>query len=158
MSNLYGSENVAAFDNFINDLRDDLMPFISKQYKISEGRENCAIAGLSMGGREALFIGIKMPQTFGYIGAFSAAPGLIGTPPYGQLSAEEMTLPDEYKKNTFIMLNVGNDDGIALDPSTSYHEALDANGVPHTFYKIGGGHDFTVWKNGLYNFAKRIFK
>jgi enterochelin esterase-like enzyme len=150
---MYGQENSAAFDNFINDLRDDLMPFIKENYKVSDNREKCAIAGLSMGGREALFIGVKMPETFAYIGAFSAAPGLIG----GQLTAEEMTLPDAYKNNTFIMLNVGNDDGIALSPSISYHEAFEDNGIRNFFYRIGGGHDFKVWNNGLYYFAKCIF-
>jgi enterochelin esterase-like enzyme len=157
MSDMYGPAHVAAFDNFINDLRDDLMPFIKKNYKVSNNRERCAIAGLSMGGREALFIGVKMPDTFAYIGAFSAAPGLIGASPYGQLAANELTLPEEYKSNTFIMLNLGNSDSIALDPSDSYALAFENNETPHFYYKINGGHDFGVWKNGLYYFAKCIF-
>jgi hypothetical protein len=29
--------------------------------------------------------------------------------------------------------------------------------TPPGYYTIHGGHDFGVWKNGLYNFIKRIF-
>jgi enterochelin esterase-like enzyme len=35
-----------------------------------------------MGGREALFIGISMPEAFSYIGAFSPAPELLATSYY----------------------------------------------------------------------------
>ena len=35
---------------------------------------------------------------------------------------------------------------------------LTKNGTENTFYTMPGGHDFTVWKHGLYNFARRIFK
>jgi enterochelin esterase-like enzyme len=68
-------EQVNGWDNFINDLRDDLMPFIKERYPVSAQREQCAIAGSSIGGREALFIGIKMPEIFGCLGGFSPSPG-----------------------------------------------------------------------------------
>ena len=42
--------------------------------------------------------------------------------------------------------------------ASTYHQVLDKNGVGHEWYITDGGHDFTVWKNGLYNFVKRIFK
>lgn len=157
---MLGAENIAAFDNFINDLRDDLMPFINENYPVSTKREECAIAGLSMGGRESLFIGLSMPDTFGYIGAFSPAPGLmsfesLGYP--GQLAAEEMTLPDKYKGDTFILIVNGNQDGVVNDVPNDYHQALEDNGIRHVYYTIDGGHDFTVWKNGLYYFSKCVF-
>jgi predicted alpha/beta superfamily hydrolase len=96
-SDMFSAENIAAFDNFINDLRDDLMPFIKENYSVSDKREETAIAGLSMGGREALFIGVSMPETFGYVGAFCPAPGLMGVNLgfAGQLTPEEMTLPEK---------------------------------------------------------------
>lgn len=156
-------ENIAACDNFINDLRDDLMPFIKERYSVSEKRKQCAVAGLSMGGREALFIGIKMPETFGYIGAFSPAPGLLQMDHpedrfhEGQLIAEEMTLPDEYKDNTFILICNGNEEEMFNHISAAYREAFDCNGIKYEYYITNGGHDFRVWKNGLYHFIQNIF-
>jgi len=157
--------HTAAFDNFINDLRNDLMPFISANYKVSDKREECAIAGLSMGGRESLFIGVSMPETFGYIGAFSPAPGLLAsTNPNdhmqhpGMLTVEGMTLPDEYKNNTFMLICNGYDEAMFDYLAKSYMDAFKSNGVTPIYYTTDGGHDFRVWKNGLYHFAKSIFK
>jgi enterochelin esterase-like enzyme len=86
-SNQTSAEAVAAFHNFINDLRDDLMPFIQDNYSVSDDRNKLAIAGLSMGAMESLHIGCRMYETFGYVGAFSAAPSM-------PLTAAQMTIPD----------------------------------------------------------------
>ena len=156
-------ENIAACDNFINDLRDDLMPFIESRYSVAAQREQCAIAGLSMGGREALFIGVKMPETFGYIGAFSPAPGLLpmeypdDRKHKGQLTAEQMTFPEEYKDNTFILMCSGTHEQMFNHIAEAYKKAFDGNGVKYEYYIAEGGHDFRTWKNGLYNFVKNIF-
>lgn len=152
-------EHFAAFDNFINDLRDNLMPYIQEHYSVAAGRENTAVAGLSMGGRESLYIGLSMPETFGYIGAFEPAVGVL---PYyledGLFTEETMTLPDEYKGNTFLMIVKGQNDTTVGENPLLYHNALVKNGVEHIYYDMPGNHDFSVWSNGLYNFAKRIFK
>jgi len=148
-SDIFGIPSINAFNNFINDLRNDLMPFINDNYPVSNERNKRAIAGLSMGGMESLNIGIRMPEIFGYIGAFSSAPGL-------PLTAMQMNLPDEYKNNTLIMICCGLADSL-LSYSQTYNQSLVDNGVQTIYYTIHGGHDFTVWKNGLYHFAKSIF-
>jgi len=156
-SDVYSMEHIAAFDNFSDGLRDDLMPFIAANYSIATGRENTAIAGLSMGGREALYIGLTMPETFGYVGAFCPAPGVL---PYdvegGLFTAEEFTLPEGCE--SLILINTGLNDGVVGAWPMTYSNTLTQNGVENIFYKTEGGHDFTVWKHGLYNFAKRIFQ
>lgn len=156
-SDIYSPAHFAAFDNFINDLRDDLMPYIAEHYSIAAGRENTAVAGLSMGGREALYIGLTMPETFGYVGAFCPAPGVL---PYnmekGLFPTEEFKLADGYE--SLIFINAGQTDGVVGAWPSTYASTLEKNGTKHIFYVTEGGHDFTVWKHGLYNFAKRIFQ
>ncbi len=151
-------EHFQAFDNFINDLRDDLMPYINAHYSVAKGRENTAICGLSMGGRESLYIGLSMPETFGYIGAFEPAIGVL---PYnledGLFTEDTLTLPDEYKNNTFLMIVKGENDGTVGENPLLYHNALLKNGNPHLYYEMPGGHDFSVWSNGLYHFLKHLF-
>ena len=158
---IYTLEHFKAFDNFINELRDDLMPYIEANYPVLKGRENTAIAGLSMGGRETLFIGCSMPETFGYMGAFTPAPGLLpytnfGVTENGLFTKETLTLPEDC--DMLVMINAGASDEIVSIWPKTYHETLTANGTENTFYVTDGGHDFVVWKNGLYNFAKEIFK
>ena len=160
--NILSKENTDAFDNFINDLNKDLMPFINSNYSVKEGRENTAIAGLSMGGRESLFIGFKELDKFGYIGAFSPAPGLLPDSTLnfpGQFTKEQFTIPQNaINTPKLIMICTGNNDSIVKNSPNSYDQTLIENKVNHIWYTIDGDHDFTVWKHGLYNFAKRIFR
>lgn len=149
---IYTPEHFAAFDNFINDLRDNLMPYIKSHYSIAEGRLNTAIAGLSMGGRESLYIGLNMPETFGYIGAFEPAPGVLDLFP-----GDTFKLSDTYNNRTFLMIVKGTTDTVVNNSPVDYHNELTKNETVHTYYVAEGGHDFTVWKNGLYNFVRRIF-
>lgn len=156
-------EHYAAFDNFINDLRDNLMPYIKQHYSIAEGRENTAIAGLSMGGRESLNIGLNMPETFGYIAAFSPGYGVFayeanGVAEKGLFTEETFRLPDEYKNNTLLLINNGSSEGGENALGGTCHKVLTKNDIPHLFYVTAGGHEMRVWKHGLYNFATRIFQ
>lgn len=48
-ANPYSAEATAAFDNFTNDLFNDLIPFVESQYSVYSAREHRAICGLSMG-------------------------------------------------------------------------------------------------------------
>lgn len=158
---ILGPANIAAFDNFINDLKNDLMPFIRANYSVKTDREHTAIAGLSMGGRESLFIGFSMLETFGYIGAFSPAPGLLPTPALnypGQFSEAQFTIPEGAPVPYLVLICNGEQDDVVYKTAAYYEETLTANGVEHLYYTMPGGHDFTVWKNGLYQYVKRIFR
>ncbi|MBQ5770861.1 MAG: esterase family protein [Clostridia bacterium] len=152
----YSADAIGGFDNFINEMTNDLMPFIAANYSVKEGRENTAIAGLSMGGRVALHLGISMPETFGYVGAFCPAPGVVGDA-VGQalFDNEEFKGSEEYPQ--LILICTGLTDNTVGDWPEIYYNTLTENGTEAMFYKCVGGHDFFVWKNGLYNFAKRIF-
>lgn len=160
-SDIFSLPHFQAFDNFINDLSNDLMPYIEANYSIQTGRENTAIAGLSMGGRESLYIGFSMPETFGYIGAFCPAFGIFGysnnnVTEQGLFTEETFTLPKDLE--TLVMIVKGKSDGVVGNEPVRHHDVLVKNEVPHIYYETAGGHDFTVWNHGLYQFAKRLFK
>ena len=52
---------------------DDVMPFVEANYRAKANRENRAIAGLSMGGEQATFIGLNHLDRFAWVGSFSGA-------------------------------------------------------------------------------------
>lgn len=153
---MYSPETFAAFDRFIDELRNDVMPYLAANYSIAKGRENTAVAGLSMGGREALYIGLTLQDTFGYVGAFAPAPGVL---PYqvekGLFEPDAFKVQEGY--DTFVLICAGlTDDVVGLWPKT-YSDTLTKNGTQHIYYETQGAHNFFVWKNGLYNFVKNIF-
>jgi enterochelin esterase family protein len=68
-----------ATEAFVGDFTTDVVPYVAKHYRVLTDRANTAIAGLSMGGAQALHIGIPHLEKFAYIGVYSS--GLIGAFP-----------------------------------------------------------------------------
>ncbi len=153
--------NSLCYDNFINDLTTDLMPFIESNFSVAKGRENTAITGFSMGGRESLFIGFQHPELFGYIGAVAPAPGLIpleGSADHpGQMQMEEMRF--EENAPYLLLISCSDSDGVVGTYPKSYHKILTNNDTEHLWHEISGtGHDHTSVKPHLYNMCRMIFK
>jgi len=73
------------------------------------------------------------------------------------LTAGELTLPDEFTNNTLIFICNGDSEEMLNYVADSYYEVVISNGVPLVYYVTRGGHDFSVWKNGLHHFARNIF-
>lgn len=148
-----------AFNRTLKELKTSLIPYMEENYSIMEGRDNHAIGGLSMGGRNTLYCGFNMLDYFSYIGAFEPAPGVL---PYnaedGLFTEESFTIPNEYQQNTLIMIQQGEFDNVVNDYPTIYHNALLKNNVRHMFNVVSYGHDWKAWREGLYNFARRIFQ
>ena len=154
-------ENCFAYDNFINDLTTDLMPFIESEFSVAKGRENTAITGFSMGGRESLFIGFKRPDLFGYIGSVCAAPGLVEVPGSamhpGQMTKEEMTFAENIPYLIFV--SSSESDGVVGSSPDTYRKIMTRNEVEYLSHVMKStGHDHTSVKPHLYNFFKMLFK
>lgn len=157
-------EGMLIYDNFINDLVNDLMPYIEENYSVLTGRENQAIAGFSMGGREALYIGFTRPDLFGYILAIAPAPGLTPGKDWalnhpGQMQEDELRIKNSDETPYLIMLCSGTNDRVVGTFPKSYHDIMERNGVNHIWYEVSGAdHDNRTIRSGLYNFFSSIFK
>ncbi|MBQ6589790.1 MAG: esterase family protein [Butyrivibrio sp.] len=158
----FDAEACIPYDNFINDLVNDLMPYIEGEYSVLTGRENTYLAGFSMGGRETIYITLQRPELFGYVCAISAAPGVVPTKDKfmshpGQIEESEMKIAaDAVAPNVFIICCGSRDSVVGTYPK-SYHELLTANGTDHIWYEItGADHDNNAIKSGLYNLFKQI--
>jgi len=151
IGNVFDKEKVEAFATFEQDLLRDLIPFIEKKYPALTDRENRAIAGLSMGGGQSLNFGLGNLDKFAWVGGFSSAPN-TKTP------QELVPNPEAAKKQLkLLFISCGDNDGlIAFSKRT--HDYLYQNDVPHIYYIEPGGHDFKVWKSGLYLFSQFLFK
>lgn len=141
----------AAFANFERDLLEDVIPAIESRYSASTDREQRALAGLSMGGGQALNFGLAHLDRFAWIGAFSAAPN---TRAPAELIPDPAALTRQAK---LLYLSCGNKDSL-FNISQGVHVYLKAQNVPHIWNVDGHGHDATHWRNNLYHFAQRLFR
>lgn len=141
--------NNIAYDNFDTVLTTELMPLIEKEYSVATGRENTAITGFSMGGRESLMIGMKHPDLFGYVGAICAAPGATGA----------FKFDSEEAAPSLIFLTAGSNDQTVYNTPEGYHNNFTSNGVPHIWHYVNGGyHGDNSIRAHIYNFIRVIFK
>jgi enterochelin esterase-like enzyme len=135
---------------FENDLLKDIIPLVESRYSVYTDRNHRALAGLSMGGGQALNIGTVHPETFAWVGGFSSAPDT--KPP-----AELVPDPAVPKKLKLLWLASGNKDGL-IRIGQGVHKYLKEKGVPHVWHVDGNAHDTPEWENNLYLFSQRIFK
>ena len=140
-----------AFAVFERDLLDDVIPAIESRYSVRADREHRALAGLSMGGGQALNFGLGHLDTFAWVGGFSSAPNT---------KQPEELVPDPAavrEKLKLLWLSCGNKDGL-IRISQGAHAYLKEHNVPHVWHVDGNGHDPTHWRNNLWLFAQRLFK
>jgi enterochelin esterase-like enzyme len=117
---------------------------------VQADREHRAIAGLSMGGGQALTIGLRHLDRFAYIGGFSSA--LFGSNTNALVSA-----PAAGKQPRLLWLSCGDEDRL-MDANKTFHTRLEQKNVSHLWHVDSGAHTWPVWKNDLYLLAQRLFR
>ena len=146
-------ENNRAYDNCLNDITKDLMPYIEKNYSCKTGRDNTAVFGFSMGGREAIAMGFKYPEKFGYIGASCPAPGVQDVVP-----ENKMYYKDGYEPYLFMICAAG-DDQVVWSTPQSYHDIFTKHKLTHVWWTVDKSwHGGPANHSMAYNFAKYAFK
>jgi enterochelin esterase-like enzyme len=148
---LFEPDNVAGFERFEPDLLQFLMPAVEAKYAPRTDRLHRAIAGLSMGGGQALDIGLTHLGRFAWIGAFSPAPNTL--PP-------QRLVPDAQAARSqlaLLYLSCGDRDGL-ISVSQELHRELARQGVPHVWNVDDHGHDRESWAENLDQFAQRVFR
>ncbi|WP_051411409.1 glycoside hydrolase family 11 protein [Ruminococcus flavefaciens] len=157
-------ETCEAYDNFLYDISDSLIPYIEANYPVKTGRENRAITGFSMGGREAIYIGLMRPDLFGYVGGACPAPGITpGSDMFmthpGCMQESEMKFRNVGPEPAVFMITGGTNDSVVGTFPKQYSDILTRNGVEHVYQSIpGGGHGADSVKPHLYTFMRYAFK
>ncbi len=148
----------AAPDAFARDFLTDVVPYVEKNYRTLPGRENRAIAGLSMGGQQTLNIGLTNLDKFSQLGVFSK--GWFGQDGAATFERNNPALFADPKLNDRIKLfwfATGKDDFVM--PSTKAALAmLDQHKIRYTYRETEGGHTWPNWRAYLNEFAPLLFR
>src|SRR5262245_11343505 len=135
---------------FEDDLLKDIIPHVESHYPVLADREHRAIAGLSMGGGQALRIGLKHLDRFAWVGGLSSAL-------FGKGGGPVTDAAEASKKLRLLWVSCGDKDKL-MKGSEAFHATLEQQKVPHVWHVDSGGHTWPVWKNDLYLFAQRLFR
>ncbi len=156
----YTAEAMAVFKE---ELLNNLMPFVAKNYRIKSGPKNTALAGLSMGGGQSFFTGLNNTNIFGSVGVFST--GLFGgireaTSDFNPESVVPGILQNATEFNQkldLFYISVGEQD-TRITPTKKLIELFQKNGLEVTFNSFPGGHEWQVWRKSLHDFGQKVFK
>lgn len=157
-------EDFNGFNAFGEELRNDLLPYIRENYNVKEGRDNVALAGLSMGGGQTMNIGIGQSlDLISYFGAFSAA---IFNSAEEYIPSVEKAFPD--LDINYLYMICGDADNRVIDGVRGVVNYIETNGWDKlgekgkerfTYVEVPGGtHDFPVWYQGFKEYITYIFK
>ncbi len=136
----------------------DVISYIDKNYRTIGCKEGCAIAGLSMGGFHALHISRFYPDTFNYVGLFSAAirpERAVDSPVYEDFEASLLRQKSDGVKLYWIAC--GTDDFL-WQRNADYRQLLDELAFPYIFRQSEGGHTWRNWRIYLSEFIPQLFR
>lgn len=139
-------------DNYRKALLTEVIPQVEHEYRTLTDRKSRAIAGLSMGGSESLFVGLTTLDRFGWIGAFSTG-GLNEN--FDQQFAGWN--PKDAANLQLLWIACGTDDHL-IDVNRRFREWLNRKGVKHTDIETPGAHTWMVWRRNLAAFAPLLFQ
>ncbi|HUA58647.1 MAG TPA: alpha/beta hydrolase-fold protein [Verrucomicrobiae bacterium] len=168
-------------DDFVEDFNNDILPYAESHYRIQADRAHRAIAGLSMGGGQTLYISIPHLDKFAYIGVYSS--GLFGIPgagggrgrggagaaaPAENPGPNPVTVWEEENKANLdnpalkkglklFWFSTGKDDGL-ISTSKATVDLLKKHGFDPVFEESTGAHTWINWRNYLNEFAPRLFQ
>jgi enterochelin esterase-like enzyme len=142
---------------FAADFVGDLVPLVESRYRVVPDRAHRAIAGNSMGGGQALAIGLTHPELFSSVASFSAAMQIANDPGWGGIDMNA-ALANAAPLNELELLWVGcgTEDSL-FNVNQRFSEQLTKAGIEHTFRSTAGAHTPAVWSSYLHEVAPLLF-
>ena len=142
----------------------DIVKYVESHYKVARNKKNRAVCGLSMGGAHTFATSKRYPDTFNYIGLFSAAIHMGGDPQkstYERLTTDKEVQGQLAKlfaaKPALYWIAIGKTDFL-YQQNADLRRYLNEKGYPYEYVETEGGHIWRNWRIYLTQFAQKLFK
>ena len=157
-------ESIMEVDGVVESaFRKDVVQFVDSLYRTVPEKDHRAVAGLSIGGWQSVFLAANNPDTFGYVGAFSPYTWGMSKPSpyrrkfYGRMYSKLRKQFQDPPKGYY--LYAGSKD--IMRPSTiRFHQILEKYNYPHQYHKFPGAHTWNGggWKEEFADMFQKVFK
>jgi enterochelin esterase-like enzyme len=137
----------------------DLVPMIDAHYRTIPQRDQRAIAGLSMGGGQAMRIGLSHLDTFSVVGAFSGAGRFDVNTAFGGIFTDPKKFDARVKLLYLHSGTVGLDARIHQSAQELF-KSLQEKGIKNVVFGEAKGfaHEWQTWRFAFHDFAPRLFQ
>lgn len=141
------------------EIKQAVIPFVEENYRVATDASGRALAGLSMGGIQTLYAGIRNTDMFSYLGVFSsgwlADQTALSDPEYAFMKEHADTINQNLK---LLWVAMGGEEDIAYKNCQIMLAKFDAMNIDYTYSEYPGGHTWPVWRNNLYRLAPLLFR
>src|SRR5215217_5454484 len=144
---------------FENELKLGAMPFVESSFRVQADAAHRALAGLSMGGIQTLYAGVKNTDLFSSLGVFSSgwfANNATLSGPHYEFAETNATAINNNLKNFWI--SMGGEEDIAYKNCKIMLSKYDELGIKYKYSEYPGGHTWPVWRHDLFEFSQLLFK
>jgi len=141
---------------FPQDLLQEVIPLVERNYRVYTDADQRAIAGLSMGGGQALSIGLARTDLFHYVLGFSGAVGgpfMNAETEFGEALSKPEVLNSRLR---LLWVSCGKQDFL-YQANRQFVDMLKGKGVNVLFRETEGSHVWSVWRNYLNETAPMLF-
>lgn len=142
-----------SYARFTKALLTEVMPSVEREYRTDTRPDARAVAGLSMGGAETLWVGLNNLDKFHWIGAFSSG-GLVGTFESNFPKIDGKSSPQGLK---WLYLSCGKQDGL-MNLNRAVVDWLKGKGMKVEWEEVAGQHAWPVWRRNLAYVATKLFR
>ncbi|MDO4201146.1 MAG: alpha/beta hydrolase-fold protein [Bacteroidales bacterium] len=157
-----GGYSWQGMQTFRSELIDNVIPFVEKNFRVKKDRKNRAMCGLSMGGGQSFYIGLRDPDVFANVGVFSTGMfgGISGASNFDLEAEVPGMLTDTKTFNNQLdvfFISCGEQDP-RIEYTRSIVKKMRDSGVNVRFSSYLGDHEWQVWRKSLHEFAQYLFK
>lgn len=145
-----------ANDLFMQDLLNDAIPYVEKNYRTLNDPDDQALGGLSMGGGATIRVGFTHTNLFHTLVMMSPAAGSNTDAAYPAFYQDPKATNATMK---LVWLGVGSDDTLVGPGVKALQATLNEKGIDHQWWTWPGGrHEWVVWRHALEVVAPQMFR
>ena len=160
-----GQPGMGNFTLFTQDLLEQIIPTVEKNFRVYTDADHRAIGGLSMGAMQSVAIGLSHPELFHYVLAYSGGFGGMG-PTAAAADVETQSPWKDLLANPvatkkwlhLLFLGCGQQETGMLAPGQQLVKLFNEKGINAQWADYPGGHVFSVWRNQLNKTAPMLFR
>lgn len=137
---------------------DDVVRFTQQRYRTIERRYARAIAGMSNGGLQAIYLSADYPRAFDYVGLFSPyAKAMAGKFHRDVYSGLRWKQKEQFSDPPKLYVIYTAEQDFFYHHMMALEKRMIRNGFPHQFVVNPGGHEWYNWIANFEDFVQRIF-
>jgi enterochelin esterase family protein len=136
---------------------ESIIPYVESHYRAKPGRENRALAGLSMGGFVVLHTGLSRLDTFGELYVYSSGHFPDRRDAFQERFKDLLESPETNDRLRVPLYMAAGETDIALRNSQGTLSIFNRHGIRSFWVLSSGGHDWNNWRRYLHQTAQIMF-